>query len=120
MATDRLEVFQRDNWACTACGHAKTTLHVHHKSCEFGQDPSQYPLSNLTTLSEKCHDKKSDGRYAAEKRPLSGLINARSLVRDLDTFKEDVIARKAGDLRRALLDFLDTFTLVFDMDWEFT
>ena len=26
----RLEIFERDNWACKKCGDTDTTLHLHH------------------------------------------------------------------------------------------
>lgn len=56
----RLEVFQRDNFACTACGDTESTLNVHHKMYEPGKDPWDYPLSSLETRCDKCHSRASD------------------------------------------------------------
>lgn len=53
----RLEIFNRDNFACIECGDTKTTLHVHHKEykdCEIWE----YPNKLLITLCENCHKKK--------------------------------------------------------------
>lgn len=50
----RLEILQRDNFACRFCGDASTTLHVHHL-WYANVDPWEYPDSALLTLCEACH-----------------------------------------------------------------
>ena len=49
----RLEVMDRDGWACVACLDAGTTLHVHHK--DYHGDPWETPIDQLQTLCEDCH-----------------------------------------------------------------
>lgn len=52
----RLEILNRDEWACKFCGDKETTLHVHHKSYEWGKKPWEYEESNFISLCEDCHD----------------------------------------------------------------
>jgi len=50
----RLEVMDRDNWRCVACGRPDQMLHVHHIA--YTNKPWEAPLSDLQTLCERCHD----------------------------------------------------------------
>lgn len=52
----RLEVLERDGWACRNCGDKTETLHVHHTFYEFGKDPWDYDSASLWTLCEACHE----------------------------------------------------------------
>lgn len=51
----RLQVLQRDSWACLRCKNDQATLHVHHKFYTKGLEPWEYADSELETLCEKCH-----------------------------------------------------------------
>ena len=51
----RLEILNRDEWACVNCGSKDKTLHVNHKRYERGKSPWEYPDSLLETLCEDCH-----------------------------------------------------------------
>ena len=51
----RLEIMQRDGFACKNCGSAKTNLHVHHRLYLRGATPWQYVDNALVTLCEDCH-----------------------------------------------------------------
>jgi hypothetical protein len=59
----RLQVLERDGWACQTCQDTTTTLHVHHMCYSKGKDPWEYPMSALQTLCEECH------LYETERRP---------------------------------------------------
>lgn len=49
----RLQVMDRDEWRCVACGDSKTTLHVHHKRyCGHIWESS---AEDLQTLCNSCH-----------------------------------------------------------------
>ena len=50
----RLEIFQRDNFTCTACENTEQLLHVHHKKYTT-QNPWEELNENLVTLCERCH-----------------------------------------------------------------
>lgn len=51
----RLEIFNRDKWACQTCSSKDKTLNVHHFSYESGALPWEYPDDNFCTLCEGCH-----------------------------------------------------------------
>ena len=52
----RLEVLERDKWACKNCGDSESTLHVHHKYYTKGKDPWEYPIDAFLTLCAECHE----------------------------------------------------------------
>lgn len=51
----RLEVLQRDEFSCLACGDSESTLHVHHRLYLKRLEPWDYPNHLLQTLCEECH-----------------------------------------------------------------
>lgn len=51
----RLEVMQRDKWACQACGMTTMQLEVHHTDYWSNMKPWQYPADMLITLCHGCH-----------------------------------------------------------------
>ncbi len=51
----RLEVMQRDEFTCQCCKQKNKTLHIHHKTYEFGCDPWDYEDYNFITLCQACH-----------------------------------------------------------------
>lgn len=66
----RLEVFERDEWACQKCFDTNSTLAVHHFRYISGREPWEYPLHLLTTLCENCHSEE----YEMFPQELSSLI----------------------------------------------
>lgn len=55
----RLEILERDGWACTNCEAKDQTLHVHHKRYERGKQPWESDDDDLETLCEWCHTKET-------------------------------------------------------------
>lgn len=51
----RLEIFERDNWTCTACQNKEQTLCVHHKKYT-ATEPWDEPKEHLSTLCDDCHE----------------------------------------------------------------
>lgn len=51
----RLEIFERDGWACVNCYDARSPLHIHHKHYSPGADPWEYSNDILKTLCDFCH-----------------------------------------------------------------
>lgn len=52
----RLEIMERDGFACWECQAEDVTLNVHHSYYrKDAEGPWDYPGSDLTTLCEKCH-----------------------------------------------------------------
>lgn len=60
----RLQVLERDGWACRACEDKDSTLHVHHGYYPKGGDPWDAEQSVLWTLCEACHDELGRQREA--------------------------------------------------------
>lgn len=52
----RLEVLQRENFRCEACGDTESTLHVHHGYYEAKYNPWDYDASTLHVLCNDCHE----------------------------------------------------------------
>ena len=52
----RLEVMQRDNFTCVACGEKESQLQVHHGVYLKGVNPWEYDDKYLHTLCKNCHD----------------------------------------------------------------
>jgi hypothetical protein len=80
----RLEVFQRDGFACQYCFDTESTLAVHHLYYEKGKEPWDYPLEALITLCSDCHELETQERPKAEAKLLFYLrkkgFNENSLV----------------------------------------
>jgi hypothetical protein len=55
----RLEILQRDEWACTNCGGKDKTLHVHHEQYIKARMPWEYPNEFLCTLCVDCHERET-------------------------------------------------------------
>ncbi len=51
----RLEIQDRDKWACRRCSSTTKTFNVHHLYYESGMKPWEYPEWSLVTLCEDCH-----------------------------------------------------------------
>jgi hypothetical protein len=51
----RLEIMQRDDFACRECGATEKTLNVHHTVYIKGRKPWEYEDSQLRTLCQDCH-----------------------------------------------------------------
>ena len=49
----RLEILERDAWACQVCGGKEKTLHVHHN--KYSNNPWDAKNDDLVTLCEDCH-----------------------------------------------------------------
>jgi hypothetical protein len=69
----RLEIMQRDGFACVNCGDKDSTLHVHHKFYRKGAAPWEYLDDALETLCEACHQNITDA--LEEIQESLGLLN---------------------------------------------
>lgn len=52
----RLQVFERDKWACRLCSATDKTLHAHHVFYRPGCEPWDYPIWAFLTLCADCHE----------------------------------------------------------------
>lgn len=62
----RLEVFQRDGYACRICDAKDKTLHVHHCFYEKG-NPWNTGMEFLLTLCHECHEDTTEIENAAKR-----------------------------------------------------
>jgi hypothetical protein len=51
----RLQILQRDEFACRECGDANTELHIHHLKYKKSRNPWDYENEDLLTLCKNCH-----------------------------------------------------------------
>lgn len=97
----RLEIFERDGFACTNCESKLNTLHLHHIRYSIG-NPWDAPDEYLTTLCEICH--MAEEKYKRENPSLKE-ISENTLI---PCFKLLVIAVNIGFLeKRKEQRFLD-------------
>jgi hypothetical protein len=54
----RLEIMDRDHFACVECADEAKTKTVHHRKYITGRNPWEYPAFLLQTLCCDCHDDK--------------------------------------------------------------
>lgn len=94
----RLEILERDKWACAVCGEKEKTLHVHHLFYFPKKEPWEIENGFLLTLCKDCHQ--SDG--------CSGKI-----CKDCESFGND--CEGAGDTNEQLLR---PIALILDMIWR--
>ena len=69
----RLEIMERDGWACSFCGDKESTLHIHHIEYKPYGDPWEYPNHLMFTLCESCHAEEYEGRNITE-QTLLGIL----------------------------------------------
>jgi hypothetical protein len=79
----RLQIFERDEFACQRCGDDKSTLHVHHLRYIPGKEPWEYPIGVCLTLCEECHT----FEYENMSNSISGLIEQ---IKDKQFLSSDV------------------------------
>ena len=81
----RLEIFERDKWACRACYDTKKTLHVHHLAYLNNTEPWDYENELLLALCSTCHEFETSERYGVESDLLSMLKRRGFLVNAMQT-----------------------------------
>jgi len=69
----RLQVLERDGWACRCCGAKDKTLHAHHTFYAFDAEPWGYPAHTIITVCADCHESEHDG-WGYERELLVGRV----------------------------------------------
>lgn len=70
----RLQILERDGWACRMCSDTKTTLNVHHRYYQRDAEPWDYPDFALVTLCENCHREETEARAWAANVVTAGIF----------------------------------------------
>lgn len=84
----RLEILERDNFACVFCYDSASTLNVHHRVYFPNLEPWDYPDKLLITLCESCHKREIDERKIYEQQ----LLNNLRILFPCDSIKELSVA----------------------------
>ncbi len=63
----RLEILERDKWACQRCSDDESELHVHHRTYYPDTEPWDYADVELVTLCKSCHEYESEVMSKAQK-----------------------------------------------------
>jgi 5-methylcytosine-specific restriction endonuclease McrA len=87
----RLEVFERDNFTCRACGDDFNTLNVHHLHYYAGCEPWDYGLGDLITLCENCHKFETETRRSLEQDLIQTIKACGWLAVDINELAESIL-----------------------------
>jgi len=115
----RLEVMQRDDFACRLCNDKTKTLHVHHKRYVWRRDPWEYHADELETVCETCHERAEYHRQslsdAIGKLPLEHAEQALGYMHGL--IMQGVYEREGRTLEFSLLSdpYLKGLAQAFDL-----
>jgi len=91
----RLQVFERDEWACVVCGNKTKPLNVHHVAYFQGMEPWEVPRGFLVTLCESCH-KKPDNAFRL-RRDISNVLDMMWKIRGGFVSVRTALKRKLQD-----------------------
>jgi len=84
----RLQVFERDGWACRWCYAKKQTLAVHHLWYETEAEPWEATPESLLTVCESCHQTEYDSRAKYEALLLEAIRRKGFSIVGLMSFKD--------------------------------
>lgn len=91
----RLEILQRDGWACQKCFDTQTELQVHHRRYLPKCEPWDVPNSALVTLCAPCHE--DEKQFLADaKRALSETLFDRYFANELFMLADGFALLKTG------------------------
>ena len=89
----RLEILQRDDFACHSCGDKNNTLHVHHKIYYKGIEPWDYESHILITLCADCH-KREHGESSIFADGIKELLQEHLLNEDISELYNNLYCMK--------------------------
>ena len=105
----RLQVYERDKFACRCCGSTTKTLHAHHVHYHpYSDGPWDYDMDTIITLCYECHSDEHVELDAAKSNVLLQLAKIGfCTVYDMDVLC-DILARiNKNDLNKLFLEKLD-------------
>ncbi len=81
----RLEILDRDKWACQACFDTEETLHVHHKCYKPNKKIWEYDNKLLITLCKTCHEEQRSNENIYD--TFLELMKEKYLVSEINTLR---------------------------------
>jgi hypothetical protein len=108
----RLEILERDEWSCQACGNAEKTLHVHHTHYVKGFEPWDYV--------DDCHEIESSAISDSKQNLFASLSSLgiylschvdfiAASLNHVPPMATDEVKAFADHINSLMLDRLDTF-----------
>lgn len=88
----RLEILQRDDFACRDCEATDKTLHVHHCLYRQNLNPWEYRDDELRTLCEDCHQKR--GKVEANVKLEFARLLAQMKWEDIEYLMPEILIAK--------------------------
>jgi hypothetical protein len=85
----RLQIMDRDEYACQTCGDDGTTLHIHHLWYSDGE-PWEVPDKALLTLCSTCHEYETETRKQSEWKVTLGLRKLGCLASDFNSISDGI------------------------------
>lgn len=76
----RLEIMERDRFACRHCKSTEDTLNVHHRVYKKGKQPWECEDHLLITLCEDCHQEAEDARFQVASKMGANHIRDKDMV----------------------------------------
>jgi hypothetical protein len=104
----RLEIFERDNFACRFCGSKDKTLIVHHSCYLPHSEPWDYNNLFLYTLCESCHETLYPEAFIVYS---SLLLEKERLEAEME-FHGEIFDKKLSLKLDAVITLLDNFNLL--------
>lgn len=106
----RLEILNRDEWACQHCGNKEATLHVHHTYYEFRNDPWEYPTESLVSYCEGCHSLAEQTRAELRELIPTFSLNSQLSLRSILDYLVNIDSDIANEMLSNVEDLaLETF-----------
>jgi len=90
----RLQIMERDGFACRVCSATTKPLNVHHLAYFPRTDPWDYPSQMLITLCDDDHKAEEEGKSAADAMLIEALRSSGAMNLDLDRIAQ--IVRELG------------------------
>lgn len=117
----RLEIMNRDGFACIDCGSVDKTLNVHHVYYTDGASIWEYPDRALVTLCCDCHEAEHQVAYESEKSLISNLKKTgirSSAIGSMAFTIEMLIASHGHDEAKRIVEIIDflAFRTTIDVD----
>lgn len=106
----RLEILERDGFACRLCCDSENTLNAHHLYYINSRSPWEYPNSSIITLCEECHKEEHDSDETIIDR-VSSIIETVGFLESIDSVIDAALIYRECGLPPNIEDVADRLFL---------